>query len=85
VVESERFCERSVGDPEDGTSSATDFPFRPTGVDTTSICDEAMDDESRTFFMIQPMFYYCWPYERIPSGEPQMPLHQEKNNSFWAL
>jgi hypothetical protein len=48
---SERFGERSVGNPG-GACPAIVSPLCPTDVDGTLICDEAMDDESRTLFMI---------------------------------
>lgn len=57
--QSERFRERSVGNPEERTVrvSAIDLPIRPTGVERTPICDEAMDDECCTLFMILPLFF----------------------------
>ena len=57
--ESERFSECSVGDLEERTVFAIDLPIRPTGVDRTPVCGEAMDDESRTLFLIPPFFIYC--------------------------
>jgi hypothetical protein len=49
---SERFGERSVGSPEEGTCPANVLPFYLTDLDGTLICDEAMGYESRTLFMI---------------------------------
>lgn len=60
--ESTVFHLRGVGDSEERTSSTIVFPFRPTGVDTTPICDEAdeeMDDEYCMPFVIRSLFFYC--------------------------
>jgi hypothetical protein len=56
--ESKIFCARSIGEPEGRTSSAIVLPICATGVDTTPICDEAMDNEACILLMI-PLFF-CW-------------------------
>ena len=52
------FRARGVGNSSERTGSAIvlpfrDFRFRLTGVYTTPICDDAIDSESQTLFMIQ--------------------------------
>jgi hypothetical protein len=40
------FRTRGVGDSEERTGPTIAFTFRPTGIDTTPISDEAMDDKA---------------------------------------
>jgi hypothetical protein len=69
--ESERLRELSIGVSEERTSPAIGLPFLP-GVDTISICGEAMDDPC-TLSMI-PLFYTVMLRDRYPFGDSSITI-----------